>query len=80
MVLNGRQTSEPIGKNIQIAVSTHKWEGCLCAHWWTYLVLELVSMSQMEVSVPPRKSVSWQPLLSRGETGKILKTNGFGSC
>ena len=31
--------------------STHKWEGCLCAHRWTYPVLELVSSSQMQVSI-----------------------------
>ena len=27
-----------------------------------------------------KKSLSWQPVPSRGETGRILKTNGLGSC
>ena len=75
IVLNIRHTSEPIGKNAQTALlltvliavrinwpegpnstSTHKWEGCPCAHWWTYLVLELVIPSQVQVSIPPRKA------------------------
>ena len=43
-------------------------------------ILELVSLFQKQDSIPPKKSVSWQPVLSRGETGRILKTHGFGSC
>ena len=43
-------------------------------------ILELVSLSQMQDSIPPEKSLSWQPVLSRGETGRIVKANGFGSC
>ena len=78
--LNGRQTSEPIGKNAQIALSAHKWEGCPGAHRWTYPALELVSLSQTHVSFLPTKSESWQPVPSMGETGRIPETNGFGSC
>ena len=102
MVLNIRHTSEPTGKNSQIALAltnarqwqidirtnwqecpniarTHRWEWCLCAHQRTYLALELISSTQMQSSMLPRKSVSWQPVL-RGETGRILKTNDFCSC
>ena len=43
-------------------------------------IRELVSLSQIKDSIPPKKSVSWQPVLRRGETGRILKTCGFGSC
>ena len=35
---------------------------------------------QIHVSIPPRKSIHWQPLLGRGETETIPKTNGCGSC
>ena len=62
------------------SAGTHRWEGCPCAHWWTYPVLELVGLSQMQVSIPPRISVSGQPVPRRGEIGRILKTNGFGGC
>ena len=72
-VLNIRHTSELTGKNAQTALlltvliavrinwpecpnSTHKWEGCPCAHRWTYLVLELIISSQVQVSIPPRKA------------------------
>lgn len=34
----------------------------------------------MHLSVPLRESRSWQPVLSRGETGRVLETKGFGSC
>ena len=60
-------------QNAHITLATHKWESCLYAHRWTYPVLELIGSSQRQVSIPPRKSVSWQPVLSRGETGRILK-------
>ena len=36
--------------------------------------------AQMCVSIPKRKSISWQPVMSRGEIGRNPKTNGFGSC
>ena len=40
------------------STSAHKWEGCLCACPWIYPVSELISSSQIQVSIPPRKSVS----------------------
>ena len=75
-VLNGGQNQLA---RIPNSTSANRWEGCLCAHQWIYLVLELISSSQMQVSIPPKNSISWQPVPSRGETGRILKTNGFGS-
>ena len=42
--LNIRHTSEPIGKNTQIALGAQK-RSLPGAHRWTYLVLELVSSS-----------------------------------
>ena len=71
-VLNGRQTSGPISE----MTPNHfvlKREVCPGAHQWIQvdLVLELV---------PPRESISWQPVLRRWETGRISETNGFDSC
>ena len=149
MVLEVRLTTEPIGKNTQIALCAHKqslmsdtrqnqlekmpkwhsvltnspqwqrdigtyWQNAqiaLCAYQWSSTsdtqqnqlakcpitchaqkrslprctLVDLLSLGacqlfQMHVSVPPRKSISWQPVPSRGETGRIPKTNGFGSC
>ena len=44
------------------------------------LVLELVSSSRCRFPFHQGKALSWQPVPSRGETGRILETNGFGSC
>ena len=35
---------------------------------------------QKNLSILPRKNVSWQSVLSRRETGRTLEINGFGSC
>ena len=35
---------------------------------------------QKNLSILPRKNVSWQSGLSRRETGRTLEINGFGSC
>jgi len=41
------------------------------------LSLGTLQLVQKHLSVPTRKSVHWQPVLSRGEAGRILETNGF---
>ena len=41
------------------------------------LSLGALQLIQKHLSVPTRKSVHWQPVLSRGEAGRILDTNGF---
>ena len=57
-------------QNAHITLATHKWESCLYAHRWTYPVLELIGSSQMQVSIPPRKSVK---LAASAEQGRNRK-------
>lgn len=44
------------------------------------LSLQARQLVHIHLSVPPRETVSWQPVLSRGETGSLPRTNGLGSC
>ena len=77
---NWHQTHSRINwQNTQIALHAQKRSlpGCTTVD---LLSLGCFSTLQMHVSIPPRKSVNWQPVLSRGETGSIPKTNGFSSC
>lgn len=79
VILSIRHTSEPTNSNAHIALCTQKrtLPGCplvnLCG-------LGACQLSQMHVSIPPRESISWWLVTSRGEIGRIPKTNGFGSC
>ena len=47
------------------------------AHRWTYLVLEVASASGCIFKFCQGEVLSWQPLLTRGKTGRIPETSGF---
>ena len=73
------QTNVRTNKNAQIALGAQNRTRPRCTPGHL-LRLGACQLVQMHVPVPPRKSVRWQPVPSRGETGRIPKTNGFGSC
>ena len=56
--------------------SKERFAGCTPVDLLSLGVHQLI---QMHFSLPPRESLSWQPVLSREETGRILETNSFGS-
>ena len=62
--------------NVQIAFCAQKKSlpGCTPVN---LLSLGAPQFIQMHLSTPPRKSVSWQPVLSRGETGRIPQNKWF---
>ena len=41
------------------------------------LSLGVLQLVQKHLSIPTRKCIHWQPVLSRREAGRILETNGF---
>lgn len=77
-VPNGKQTSEPTRKgpnSILCSKEKAAWvhTGGLTQSWSRQLV-------QKHLYVPLRKCIRCQPVLSRGDTGRIPETNGFRSC
>ena len=101
-VFNIRHTSEPIGKNVKIALCAHKraltsdtrqnqlakhpndtscskenFAGCTPVD---LLGLGARQLVQRHLSIPPRKSIHWQPVPTRRETGRGPQINGLSSC
>ena len=77
-VLNIKHTSVTIGKNAQIALALANGK---VAHAHTSgLTWSQNSSAYPKCSFPfhQEKALSWQPVLSTGETGRILETNNFG--
>ena len=78
MVLSGRQISRPRGK-----MTNSTW--CSKGKFTGWTLVDLLGwgprpLVQMLLSIPPRESISWRPVLSRGETRRLPETNGFSSC
>ena len=75
-ILNGRHLSEPISKKCPNSTSPSKEKVAGCTPV-DLLSLGACQLVQRHLSIPPRKSTGWQPVPSRGETRRILKTNGY---
>ena len=78
MVLNGTQTAEPTGQNARIALVLTN--GKVDHAHTSGLTRSRSSSAYPKCKFPfhQEKALSWQPVLSRGETGRILETNNFG--
>ena len=78
-LLSGRPLSEPVGKKCPNSTSPSKEKVAGCT-WVDLLRLGARQLVQRHLSIPLTKNTGWQPMLSRGETGRIPKTNGIDGC